>query len=103
MAEAFDQSQTIALPQFAQAIHRRDFRKADGRMLYLYGHQSHHLAAGEQEAEGIPKGGELRFHPLRGEWNVYAAHRQNRTFKPDASDDPPNFSTLIISPRASKS
>ena len=25
---------------------------------------------------------------MRDEWNVYAAHRQNRTFKPSAADDP---------------
>jgi len=30
---------------------------------------------------------------LREEWNIYASHRQNRTFKPSASDDPlaPSF------------
>ena len=88
MSGPVDQQHTLELAQFAYPIHRRDFRKADGRMLYLYGQQLHDLAAGEQEAEDIPKGGELRYHPLRGEWNVYAAHRQNRTFKPAASDDP---------------
>ncbi|WP_394729720.1 galactose-1-phosphate uridylyltransferase [Altererythrobacter sp. GH1-8] len=30
----------------------------------------------------------MRHHPLRGEWNVYAAHRQNRTFKPATAEDP---------------
>lgn len=88
MAELVDRLHMLEMPQFDRAIHRRDFRKTDGRMLYLYGHHPHDLPAGEQEAEDIPKGGELRFHPLRGEWNVYAAHRQNRTFKPAAGDDP---------------
>ncbi|CCI83640.1 galactose-1-phosphate uridylyltransferase [Corynebacterium otitidis] len=31
---------------------------------------------------------ELRRDPLTGEWRVFAAHRQDRTFLPPASDDP---------------
>ena len=68
--------------------YRRSFTKADGRMLYLYGRQPHDLTAHSQDEDDIAAGGELRFHPLRGEWNVYAAHRQNRTFKPAASANP---------------
>ena len=70
------------------AVHRRDFRKADGRMLRLYGFSPHELAPLPEDPDAIATGGELRFHPLRQEWNVYAAHRQNRTFKPAAADDP---------------
>ncbi|MEO9491599.1 MAG: hypothetical protein ABJ195_06425 [Marinomonas sp.] len=69
-------------------VYRRDFTKADGRMLRLYGRKPHTEAPLHQSADEIAQGGELRFHPLRGEWNVYAAHRQNRTFKPSAADDP---------------
>lgn len=69
-------------------IYRRDFRKADGRMLRLYGREEHIEAPLHQSDNEIAQGGELRHHPLRGEWNVYAAHRQNRTFKPSAADDP---------------
>lgn len=69
-------------------VFRRDFRKADGRMLRLYGRSMHNLDPMTQTSEDLPKGGELRHHPLREEWNVYAAHRQNRTFKPSAADDP---------------
>ncbi|XUU60765.1 galactose-1-phosphate uridylyltransferase [Erythrobacter sp. HA6-11] len=69
-------------------VYRRDHRKADGRMLYLYGHEEHKLATMPESADEIAQGGEVRFHPLRGEWNVYAAHRQSRTFKPSAADDP---------------
>ncbi len=68
--------------------YRRDFLKADGRMLRLYGRQPHALDPLPQTADDLAQGGELRLHPLRGEWNVYAAHRQNRTFKPSAADDP---------------
>ena len=71
-----------------QPVYRRDFRKADGRMLRLYGHAAHTLDPMAESAEPLAQGGELRHHPLRDEWNVYAAHRQNRTFKPAAADDP---------------
>jgi UDPglucose--hexose-1-phosphate uridylyltransferase len=83
-----DQSAVINGPPGTQGIHRRSFRKADGRMLYLYGFSPHDEAPMDEDCDAIAKGGELRFHPLRQEWNVYAAHRQNRTFKPAASDDP---------------
>jgi UDPglucose--hexose-1-phosphate uridylyltransferase len=73
-----------------QTVFRRRFIKRDGREMLLYGHAPHGLPAlpeAEPDAPG-PKGGELRYHPLRREWNVYAAHRQNRTFKPSAADNP---------------
>jgi len=69
-------------------VFRREVRKADGRMLSLYGHQPHTLAIMPETVDAAATGGELRFHPLRQEWNIYAAHRQNRTFKPSAADDP---------------
>ncbi len=69
-------------------VYRREFRKADGRMLRLYGRAPHSLEPMPETAEDLPKGGELRHHPLRDEWHVYAAHRQNRTFKPSAAEDP---------------
>ena len=77
-------SQTVG----AVPVHRRDFMKADGRMLRLYGRGAHDLAPMPQTADDLAQGGELRHHPLRDEWNVYAAHRQNRTFKPSTADDP---------------
>ncbi len=67
---------------------RRRFKKADGRTLLLYGYEPHQLTPVEENNDLISKGGELRFHPLRQEWNVYAPHRQNRTFKPVKADDP---------------
>lgn len=70
------------------AAYKRSFTKADSRMLYLYGREPHALDALPQDKDNIATGAEVRFHPLRGEWNIYAAHRQNRTFKPAASDDP---------------
>lgn len=71
-----------------QTVYRRHFTKCDGRDLFLYGHRPHTLEALPEDGGDVAKGGELRFHPLRKEWNIYAAHRQNRTFKPSAADNP---------------
>ncbi|MDJ0643927.1 MAG: galactose-1-phosphate uridylyltransferase [Erythrobacter sp.] len=72
----------------SRATYRRDHRKADGRMLYLYGREPHGMPLLPESKDDIAQGGEIRHHPLRKEWNVYAAHRQNRTFKPSSADDP---------------
>ena len=50
-----------------QPAFRRDHRKADGRMLHLYGHAPHDLAVQSENHDDIAQGGELRFHPLRQE------------------------------------
>ena len=71
-----------------QSVYRRHFQKADGRDLLLYGYAPHNEAPLAQDTGEVAKGGELRWHPLRREWNVYAPHRQNRTFKPSAADNP---------------
>lgn len=62
--------------------------KKDGRPLRLYGYAEHQGDLLQEDESEVAKGGELRFHPLRGEWNLYAPHRQNRTFKPSAANDP---------------
>ena len=85
--QLIDEVEELKVPVGATA-YRRSFAKADGRMLYLYGRTPHDLPSQPQDSDDIALGGELRYHPLRGEWNVYAAHRQNRTFKPAASADP---------------
>jgi len=71
-----------------QTVHRRTYMKADGRPLWLYGYTPHISKAVTEGGGEVAKGGELRWHPLRQEWNVYAPHRQNRTFKPSTADDP---------------
>ncbi len=69
-------------------VHRRHFVKRDGRDLFLYGYKPHTLEPQAEDEGAVAKGGELRYHPLRDEWNIYAAHRQNRTFKPSAAENP---------------
>lgn len=71
-----------------RSVFRRDFIKADGRPMQLYGYTPHVETPLPETGGEVAKGGELRWHPLRREWNVYAPHRQNRTFKPSAADDP---------------
>jgi len=75
-------------------VYRRHHKKRDGRDLYLYGYKEHKLPVLSESNGDIAKGGELRFHPLRDEWNIYAAHRQNRTFKPLKANDPLAPSTV---------
>lgn len=69
-------------------IHRRQHTKSDGRELYLYGYDSHRSPRVEGEDLQMVAGSELRRHPLRGDWSIYAAGRQNRTFKPGAASNP---------------
>lgn len=79
---------TLSRSVGGKPVYLREHRKADGRMLRLYGRAAHDLEPSAETADPIAQGGEVRYHPLRDEWNVYAAHRQNRTFKPSAADDP---------------
>lgn len=71
-----------------RAVYRRTHQKADGRDLHLYGFSAHDLPVLAETDDPVAKGGELRYHPFRQEWNLYAAHRQNRTYKPAASANP---------------
>jgi len=80
---------TLGDPIGVLNVHRRLFQKSDGRNLWLYGYDPHMLGAlTEPDLSERTRGGELRWHPLRREWNVYAPHRQARTFKPTTADDP---------------
>ncbi|MGK7915845.1 MAG: galactose-1-phosphate uridylyltransferase [Prochloraceae cyanobacterium] len=67
-------------------VFKRHKRKQDGRDLFIYGTRSHTLPWQKELPPLIfaPES-HLRWHPLRQEWVGYAAHRQNRTFKPPAA------------------
>ena len=71
-----------------QSVHRRHHVKTDGRDLFLYGYEPHAASRLEGEDLSMSAGGELRKHPLRGTWSIYAARRNTRTFKPGAAADP---------------
>jgi len=65
-----------------RTLHKRGFKKQDGRLLWLYGEIEHSFTS-LPEGEGAPPAApHLRWHPLREEWVIYAAHRQERTFLP---------------------
>jgi UDPglucose--hexose-1-phosphate uridylyltransferase len=69
-------------------VHRTTLTRPDGRELHLYGRAPLVVdaeAAAPERGAGQPH---LRWHPLRGEWVVYAAHRQTRTFLPPPDFDP---------------
>jgi len=83
-----DTSTTLPQKIGGKTVYRRQFTKRDGRDIFFYGYQPHNLTNLKQMGGEVAKGGELRWHPIRQEWNVYAPHRQNRTFKPSNADDP---------------
>jgi len=72
-------------------MHRADFTKPDGRKLWLYARQPVNVQDPIPSPDSTPVTAHphLRWHPLRGEWIIYAAHRQNRTFLP-----PPDYNPL---------
>jgi len=73
-------------------VHSRRLTKPDGRALWLY--STHEITTREAPSpftEPLAGRGELRWHPLRGEWVAYAAHRQERTFLP-----PPEYNPLAV-------
>lgn len=71
-----------------RTVHRRHITKTDGRNLFLYGYAPHTMPRVEGDDLQVVSGSELRRHPLRGEWSIYAAGRQSRTFKPSTAENP---------------
>lgn len=71
-------------------MYRSEFVKPDGRLLTLYGCVPVQLT-GPVPSPGDPVQArpQLRWHPVRGEWVMYAAHRLGRTFLP-----PPEYNPL---------
>src|SRR5262249_14903304 len=69
---------------------KQSLRKPDGRALLLYSRRpiDEHLVAPSPVCEPANGNAHLRWHPLRGEWVVYARNRQNRTFLPPAGYNP---------------
>jgi UDPglucose--hexose-1-phosphate uridylyltransferase len=70
---------------------RRTYPKPDGRSLHLYARAPLPETVDVTNLLAAPsgsKGSHLRWHPLRGEWIIYAAHRQDRTFLPPADYNP---------------
>lgn len=71
-----------------RSVHRRHHIKGDGRDLFLYGYTPPIGARIAGEDLPMSSGGVLRHHPLRQEWSIYAAARQNRTYKPNQAANP---------------
>jgi UDPglucose--hexose-1-phosphate uridylyltransferase len=71
-------------------MYKRIHKKQDGRTVYLYGVEPHSYPALEEGEGAPPAKSHLRWHPIRQEWVIYAAHRQGRTFLPPPEYDPLN-------------
>ncbi len=72
----------------AEPVYRRDVIKPDGRNLSLYGYAPHKASEIAGDALDQLTGAHLRYHPLRGTWSIYAAARNQRTFKPSQAENP---------------
>src|SRR5262245_21050654 len=72
-------------------IHRKDLRKGDGRLVFLYSKETFEFSSEVRSPKGpdVKPDPHLRWHPLRGEWVSYATYRQDRTFLP-----PPEYNPL---------
>lgn len=71
-------------------MYKTQLEKPDGRKLWLYGLAPlEHDAAPAPSPDPVVANPHLRWHPLRGEWVTYAAHRQGRPFLP-----PPDYNPL---------
>jgi UDPglucose--hexose-1-phosphate uridylyltransferase len=80
-------------PSTALTIHKEVRTKADGRRLTLYGREPIiSEGAPSPSPDPIRSDSHFRWHPFRGEWVAYAAHRQHRTFLP-----PPQYNPLAPS------
>lgn len=66
-----------------------ELSRSDGRIFRAYGFNR---VAEEPAPGGLvhdrQHGGEIRLHPLRQEWSIYAAHRQKRPTRPHGVEDP---------------
>jgi UDPglucose--hexose-1-phosphate uridylyltransferase len=72
---------------------KKTLTKPDGRYLYLYSTRPipDDIKATNPVNDGKKPTPHQRWHPLRREWVIYAAHRQNRTFLP-----PKDYSPLAV-------
>ena len=71
-----------------RSVYRSKHINRDGRQVLLYAHAPHAHPPTGAELDRAEGSGELRRHPLRLEWNIYAPARQDRTYKPDGAADP---------------
>ena len=71
--------------------YQQEFTKPDGRPLTLYGLKPIVVTSEipSPSAEAVDARPVMRWHPLRGEWVMYATHRMGRTFLP-----PPEYNPL---------
>ncbi|MGE3610849.1 MAG: galactose-1-phosphate uridylyltransferase [Bacteriovoracaceae bacterium] len=76
-------------------MYTQKLKKPDGRNLYLFSRSPipDGIVAPEPLHASFKAEPHMRWHPLRHEWVIYAAHRQNRTFLPPKDYSPLNVTT----------
>ncbi|GGQ95642.1 galactose-1-phosphate uridylyltransferase [Deinococcus ruber] len=71
-------------------VYKSEYLKPDGRKLWLYGTAPINVQSPiPSPGDAVQATPQLRWHPLRAEWVMYAAHRQGRPFLP-----PPGYNPL---------
>lgn len=72
-------------------IRKKTLIKPDGRKQILYSRRPipDGIKAPSPELNPLARSSHLRYNPMLDEWNIYAVHRQNRTFLP-----PPEYNPL---------
>ena len=76
---------------YTDCMHQLELTKPDGRKITLFSRREI-VGVGpvpSPRSEPVNPNPHMRWHPLRGEWVTYAAHRQDRTFLP-----PPEYNPL---------
>jgi UDPglucose--hexose-1-phosphate uridylyltransferase len=77
---------------YGPMLYRTDHRKPDGRRLWLYSNAPVAAVPADRipvpDPQPVAVSTHLRWHPLLGEWVIFAAHRQDRTFLPPADSNP---------------
>ena len=71
-------------------MHKLELKKPDGRKMILFSRKpiQSGITAPSPQKEPVRANPHYRWHALRGEWVVYASHRQNRTFLPPKEYNP---------------
>ena len=87
-AAKMDKMHKIGTGNGGRPVFRQHHQNTDGRDVFLYGYEEKKRTPVGEPLTRDTQSSELRWHPLRQEWNAYAAARQNRTYKPGAASDP---------------
>lgn len=81
-------SHIISFDSEGDSVFQRVHKNQDGRDIILFSHEPIEQDPVGDSLSRELQSSELRWHPFRREWIIYAPARQNRTFKPSKVSDP---------------